>query len=262
MARMPSPPQTERRRRSTPLREALKEKSRSLPGFPILRFIVRCLRGSQSRREALFELSGTEGVFQPYATTAFDRYPAIFRFVRDEIGDGPQRRILSFGCSSGEEVFSLRRYFPEAQIVGIDANPYNISVCRRNARQRNDHGVHFRVATTPAAEPDEMYDAIFCMAVLRHGLLTTADSRCDHLLRFADFDRITGDLARCLRPGGLLAIRHSNFRFSDASASTSFTVAHRLTGKQSSGPTPLFGPDNRRLEHGFYDEAVFRKITR
>ena len=41
-------------------------------------------------------------------------------------------------------------------------------------------------------------------------------TRCDHLIRFEDFARAVADFERCLKPGGLLIIRHSNFRLRDA----------------------------------------------
>jgi len=66
-----------------------------------------------------------ELLFQPYSTTRADRYPVIFRFVRDALGDAPSLRLLSFGCSSGEEVWTLRRYFAAAFIKGIDIDPAN-----------------------------------------------------------------------------------------------------------------------------------------
>lgn len=246
------------KRRGSPRLERLKALLRPLPGYAALRFVVRCLRGGQARREALFGLSGRQGVFQPYATTRFDRYPEIFRFVRQEIGDGPKVRILSFGCASGEEVFSLRRYFAEAEIVGIDANPYNIAAARRAVRRDDGRGLSFRVACSATGEPDGVYDAVFCMAVLRHGDLKPADRRCDHLLRFAEVERTVADLARCLRPGGLLAVRHSNFRFSDMAVAPGFAVALRLADPSS--PSPLFGPDDRKLPVASYDEAAFRKL--
>ncbi len=49
--------------------------------------------------------------------TKMDRYPEIFGQVREYfagrgLADSPDLRLLSFGCSTGEEAFSLRRYFP------------------------------------------------------------------------------------------------------------------------------------------------------
>src|ERR1700689_3241127 len=66
-----------------------------------------------------------KNLFQPFANTGADRYPAIFRFARDSLGDGAALRLLSFGCATGEEVFSLRRYFPQSHVKGIDINPRN-----------------------------------------------------------------------------------------------------------------------------------------
>src|SRR5581483_6848361 len=67
------------------------------------------------------------GTFQPFNDTQPDRYPAIFRFVQARLGAETPAAILSFGCATGEEVFSLRRYFPRATIKGVDINPGNIA---------------------------------------------------------------------------------------------------------------------------------------
>ena len=64
-----------------------------------------------------------KAVFQPFNLTRPNRYPRISRFVQSSLGADSEVRILSFGCSTGDEVFSLRQYFPRATIKGIDVNP-------------------------------------------------------------------------------------------------------------------------------------------
>lgn len=97
-----------------------------------------------------------------------------------------------------------------------------------------------------AAEPAAAYDAIFCMAVLRHGSLGRL--RPSHSLR-----RLRGDgggmsaNVQCLMPGGLLVIRHSNFRLCDAPAGAAFETVLRVL---TTGKMPLFGPDNRLMVGG------------
>jgi hypothetical protein len=83
------------------------------------------------------------------------------------------------------------------------------------------------------------------MAVLRHGSLGLPGvTRCDHLIRFEDFARAVADFERCLKPGGLLIIRHSNFRLCDAPVACAFETILQLPADAG---TPLFGSDNRLL---------------
>ena len=199
--------------------------------------------------------------FQPVNDTRPDRYPGIFRFAQAALETDPHAGrppvLLSFGCSTGEEVFTLRRYFPAARIKGIDINPGNIATCRRRLAELVDPEISFVCAESVAAEADGVYDAIFCMAVLRHGGLADATlTRCDHLLRFADFENAVADFSRCLRRGGLLAIAHSNFRFNDTRTSADFQTVLKMKS-----PAPLFGSDNLRLpDVGGEVDAVFRKL--
>ena len=214
------------------------------------------------RRDLLWRrLHRPPGVFQISGDTREDRYPEIFRFVCDALGSTAATRLLSFGCSTGEEVFTLRRYLPLATIDGIDVNPYRIRTCRERLRRRGgDETIEFAVAGSTSHLPREAYDAIFCMAVLRHGGLQDGPApRCEHLIDFAAFERMAEDFARCLKQGGLLAIVHSNFRFADTAAARGFDVAMR-TGRSPPDPgTPIYGADNRLLPGACYREIVFRK---
>jgi SAM-dependent methyltransferase len=190
--------------------------------------------------------------FQPYNCTSENRYPRIFSALQTRLGSPFDGRILSFGCSTGEEVFTLRRYFPHAFIKGIDINSGNIAVCARRLKLMNDDRIAFEVSDVPAREPTASYDAILCMAVLRHGALGAPGvTSCERFIRFEDFARTVEDFARCLRPGGLLVIRHSNFRFCDAPAYSKFETILALPHSNEAA-TPIFGPDNRLMEGEVY----------
>ena len=152
---------------------------------------------------------------------------------------------------------SLRVYFPQATIKGIDINPANIEVCRR--RFARDSAVSLEAASSTAREPANSYDAIFCIAVLRHGgLALPGITRCDHLIRFEDFARTIEDLRRCLKPDGLLAMHHSNFRLCDTPAGRDFETVLR-TEVAKAAMTPIFGPDNHLMPGVLYTDTVFRK---
>ena len=200
--------------------------------------------------------------FQPYNDTKPNRYPRIFEFVRRLLGAQSELRILSFGCSTGDEAFSLRRYFPHSAIKGIDLNAGNIEVARARLARDPDAMLSFENADSTTAEPAAAYDAIFCMAVLRHGdLALPGVTRCDHLIRFEDFATMIADFSRCLKPGGLLIIRHSNFRLRDTPTSAAFATVLSVPTKATKGKTPLFGPDNKLLAGVDYPDTVFRKIA-
>jgi SAM-dependent methyltransferase len=195
--------------------------------------------------------------FQPFTHTVPDRYPWLFSFARETLGDGSGRRLLSFGCSTGDEVFALRRYFPAASIKGIDIHPGAIAECRRRARDQLD--LEFATASSPASEPSGWYDAIFCLAVLCNGRLTTSGAQqSDPILTFAMFERMIEEFRRCLKPGGLLCLLTTNFRFSDTQAAAEFDVALTVDeGKLA--PDVLFDRDGRLMKGMRYTEVAFVK---
>jgi SAM-dependent methyltransferase len=196
------------------------------------------------------------GQFQRSGHTLPDRYPWLFNFAAGELASG-ELNILSFGCSRGDEVFTLRRYFPLAALRGIDVDPRNIATCR--ARAGNATRMSFCTAATTDGEPSNAFDAIFCLAVLCLGDLTTHKAqRCDPHLRFANFENVVSDFARCLKPGGLLFLHTSNFRFGDTAVARDFDVVLEAAPEQLALDV-VFDSSNRLLPGARYLPVGFRK---
>lgn len=211
------------------------------------------------RRDYLFGWRQPANLFQFRSLTSLDRYPGIFGFVAEGLAAVPQPRLLSFGCATGEEVFSLRRRLPRATIKGLDINPANIATCRTRLRAAPDPALAFEVNSTVAAEAPASYDAVFALAVFQRPQLKLdpAIATCAPFLDFRAFERAVTELAACVRPGGYLAIRHSMFRFADTACARDFTTVFRVAAE----PTffPRFGPDHRRLPDAPMEDAVFQK---
>ena len=245
---------------STNTKTRWKARLKKVPGLVQLVRLCRILGSPAYRGEWRLMRARPDNLFQPCALTDIDRYPRFFSYVREHVPDVATSRILSFGCSTGEEVFSLRRYFAQAEIVGIDINPRNIKVSRKKLERSGDTRIRFALAGTPDAEPDASYDAVFCMSVLRHGGLgATHPETCKHLIHFADFEKTVNGLCRCLKPGGYLIIGFSNFRFSDTAAAPEFDAVFKLNRSAPRADTPLYDTDNKWLRDTVYNDVVFRK---
>ena len=238
---------------------SLKGKLKKLPGMMWLWRLRQRMLNQSLRRGWRLQREKPPNLFQPYGDTELDRTPQIFSFVRERLAEIAMPRILSFGCSTGEEVFTLRQYFPQAEIAGIDINPRSIALCRKKLDDSGDQHIRFDQAGSVDAEADASFHVVFCMSVLRHSDLGNSHpARCDHLIRFVDFEATVAGLCRCLMPGGYLVIRRSNFRFCDLDSAAGFeTVFSRIGAAQDT--TPLYGPDDCLLVNDIYNEEIFRK---
>jgi 2-polyprenyl-3-methyl-5-hydroxy-6-metoxy-1,4-benzoquinol methylase len=154
---------------------------------------------------------------------------------------------------------SLRKYFPESTIKGVDIDPRNIEHCVKRTGLESAAGITFEVAATTSEEQSDTYDAIFCLAVLCQGDLTTSGAlHCDPDLRFAEFESMVADFARCIKPGGLLLLHTTNFRFNDTAIAQQFEVVLKATPEQLAHDV-LFDRNNKLLPGVRYYDVGFRK---
>ena len=236
--------------------------ARRSPPYRLAGFLYKFVTDPDYRSVALLRFEKPHNLFQPYLNTWPDRYPLLFSFAREKLGLDPQARVLSFGCSTGEEVFSLRRYLPHAIIKGVDINRRSIATCQTELARSPDPKISFEVAGSTHDEETASYDAIFCLAVLRHGdLATSGATRSERIIPFANFESMVTDLARCLKIGGFLFIAHSNFRFCDTTIFRCFETALSLVSPEPDPRTPLYGIDNSLLHERAYGDLVFRKVA-
>lgn len=228
--------------------ETLKAPLRRFRLYCALRFAWHFATDRVFRRDHLLRLRPARGQFQYRSFTREDRYPRIFALLEERLAHRPDARVLSFGCATGEEVFSLRRRLPHVFIKGVDVNALDIAEAgrRRASAGAADARLEFACAASADGEPAGSYDAVLCLAVLQHSALKDpAHASCERFIRFEDFERVLAGLARVLKPGGLLAIRWANFRFEDAACAAEFRPV--LTLPPDGPPHPRFGRDNRRL---------------
>lgn len=119
----------------------------------------------------------------------------------DEYGDIRPKRILDVGCSTGFKSLALNYRFPEAAVHGIDPDDVAVSLGQTLISKLSGHERSGCPSLSVGyAErlpyPNSHFDAIVCVTVLEH----VSDVRATMV-----------EMARVLRPGGLLFLEAPNY---------------------------------------------------
>ena len=172
------------------------------------------LRTADGRALLWTRLRHRRGLHQTAPYTWLNRYPRLFDLAAKLLPNA--QRILSFGCSIGAELISLRRRFPNAEIVGAEINP------RTRALAEQRVAADPRIIVVPPESIAGRFDLVFALSVLQrdpHGLKNEMEGR--HLAArypFARFEAGVRDLTALLRRGGFLVVANTLYRVEDSSA--------------------------------------------
>lgn len=212
--------------------------------------VLRLLPRAEGRARLWTKFDHAGEVHQISTDTAEERYPELFDLAARLRPDAA--RILSFGCSTGEELVSLRRRFPAAEIVGAEINPRS----RRIARRRVVEDARTMVVAPPTVEGN--FDMIFALAVLQREPHKIAEMEVEDLTpfyAFQRFDETVTALVRRLALGGLLCVYNAHYRVEDSSVAAEVSPvagAAIMRGR-------IFGPDGHRLDNGVA-RTIFVKL--
>ena len=212
---------------------------------------ARLLRTAQGRALLWTRLMHRHEVHQTGPYTWLNRYPVLFDLATELKPDA--RRILSFGCSTGEELISLRSRFPAAEIVGAEINPRSRAAAKRRL------AADARTTVIPPESIGGSFDLVFALSVLQrdpHGLKNEMPAK--HLAArypFARFDAGVRSLVACLRPGGFLVVTNTLYRVEDSSAA----VELKPIARSPRMARVMLSPQGRRLT-GDVAKTIFRKI--
>jgi len=233
--------------------EALRRVLRRIPGGMAAAHRIHILLNGELRSTERTRRAFPGTLFQVSPYTEEERYPELFDALADRLTNMTEPKILSFGCSTGEEVRAIRKRLPDAWITGIDANLRNIALARKADRHPRSAYVH---ATRIA--PEEKFDAILAMAVFRRGILERErPESCAAELPFLRFVSGVGMLDAALKPGGWLAIWNAQFRFCDTAISGHYkTDPFRMPGERQ---VLLYGSDDRLIAGAQYGDSLFQK---
>jgi SAM-dependent methyltransferase len=214
----------------------------------------------QGRMLRWLERNHGQLLMQPSPTTWQNRHPKLFEIARERLAGRSGARVLSYGCSTGEEAFTLADCLPLATIDAIDINPRSIAIARRNRANGKFASVQFICSGSPP-QVESTYDAIFCLSVLRHGQLDAErPGSCAQFMPFSLFAETIEALDRSLKPDGLLFLWGCNFRFADTPNAKAFRAVEVPGNRPQTGA--YYGPDNALLPIDAQADFVFEKLAR
>ena len=106
---------------------------------------------------------------------------------------GPGQRVLDLGCGTGTLAIMAKRAQPDAEVVGLDADPQMLKVARAKAARaavpvQFDQGMAFRLPY-----PDASIDRVLSSLMIHH-------------LKSPDKLRAAAEIHRVLKPGGQLHV--------------------------------------------------------
>lgn len=97
---------------------------------------------------------------QPDHMTREERFPLIFDSAKKLKPDA--KRVMSFGCSTGEECQALAKRFPEAEIIGLEIDHYTIQTARKKNKNPKIF-FHDEIGGTGTYDLVTALQVFFCM---------------------------------------------------------------------------------------------------
>jgi len=215
------------------------------------------LRSGRARSELWTRWRYGGAVHQDVSLSFPDRYAALFALTQRLLAGRSAPRILSYGCAAGEEVVSLRSYFPDAVLVGAEINPVLLRACRQLPADGQRHFVGSTPAQIAAHGP---YDAIFAMAVFTrrpHEIDARGMANIAAHYPFEHFAAGIRMLAEQLAPGGLLIVEHALYRVEDAI--DDLPLEPVVVEGNARAKHPRFDRDGNRIEPNPMISRIFRR---
>ncbi|MGV9315822.1 methyltransferase domain-containing protein [Streptomyces sp. NPDC003691] len=116
-------------------------------------------------------------------------------YLLDELR--PAMRILDIGCGPGTITADLAALVPGGRVTGVDLAPEIVDRAREHAAERNLANTEFAVADVNALRyEDDSFDVVHAHQVLQH---------------VGDPVGALREMRRVCRPGGLVAVRDSDY---------------------------------------------------
>lgn len=219
---------------------------------------VKFISNPRYRTEVLANLKLSNRQYQRSPYTKYNRYPLLFAQCKKYLSTVPHPQILSFGCATGEEVFTLSELMPCAIVTGVDINDWCIKQCLK--KNTNDN-CRFYNRDSAAFEQAAGFDALFCMAVFQRTENRT--KKRDEAIKgfsFTDFEREVSLLHSKLKPGGLFIIDHADFSFADTACAHLYQPLefenNRVLRKR-----PRFNRENKKIAEVQENYRVFVKTA-
>lgn len=207
-----------------------------------------------------FSFNRNHIVLQKIITTAPNRYPGVFLTVRSLINDergpdlgGGRLRILSFGCSTGTEVLTLRAYFPDAMIFGCDVDSNALRSAIKNTREDS---CRLFVSTPEAIAANGPYDIIFGMSVFCQYPASKQVQNLNSIYPFSLFDKLASNLVENLADEGIICMVNSNHLFRDLAVASDFNVV-RSPLIAGNGFIDKFDSSGNRLTTSFGNKSCY-----
>ena len=179
--------------------------------------------------------------------TEYDRYPEIFGEIKTltaKIKSGV--KILSFGCSTGDEVRTLNdKYFCGCKIDGLDLN---LKIIEEQCKLNINPNVCYYSDISDVIK--DSYDIIFCMSVL----CRWPDNSDQYTFQL--FEETLSTIDQYLNNTGLLVIYNSKYLFTDTLLSQKYKAIE--TTYKYSGFVTKYTKDNKVVND--YPYFGFRKV--
>ena len=207
----------------------------------------------------LMQLLNAKNVHQTTPLTYMNRYPTIFSACRDYFHGKKDLKILSYGCSTGEEVLTLRQYFPSAYIIGAEINKSSLAKCRKLPV---DNKVTFIYSTDNEIQKNGPYDAIFCMAVLQrkpHFIIDKGITSLKKIYPFEKFEEQVVKFDQNVKQNGLLILHYSQYSLIDTSIASKYIALGEYN--QNDYLSPVFDKNSNIKINPPVQNSIFIKMV-